>query len=102
MSQSDDDREYEELRQVFNAAGWAACTTPDCGNLQCTWAGLPFCYPCSERRLGKAEMDRRYDATHERTLEQLESEIAAYGEDNVAPNPMTGIYGSGRPGDRTP
>lgn len=46
-----------------NGYEWPNCATPDCENKCCMWAGTGRCYPCSERLLGKAEMDRRYAAT---------------------------------------
>jgi hypothetical protein len=49
---------------------WPNCETPDCGNKQCTWAGLPLCFPCSKRVVGPDEMIRRYNATHDMTWEQ--------------------------------
>lgn len=42
---------------------WPNCATPDCEHKACVWAGTGQCYPCSERRLGKSEMDRRWAAT---------------------------------------
>lgn len=43
--------------------GWQMCPTPDCENKVCLWGGLGLCYPCSERQVGKVEMDRRYEVT---------------------------------------
>lgn len=45
-------------------AAWPNCPTPDCQYKVCTWAGTGLCSPCSERLIGKAEMDRRYNETH--------------------------------------
>lgn len=39
------------------------CPTPDCQWGICRWGGTGYCYPCSERMVGRAEMDRRYEAT---------------------------------------
>ena len=44
---------------------WPNCATPDCENKCCTWSGTPFCHPCATRRVGKEEMQRRYDTTHD-------------------------------------
>jgi hypothetical protein len=46
---------------------WPNCATPDCGNKQCTWAQTGHCFPCSERIVGREEMIRRYNATHDTT-----------------------------------
>jgi hypothetical protein len=48
---------------AVQADGWPACPTPDCGNKVCRWAGTDLCHPCSERALGKEEMERRYRIT---------------------------------------
>lgn len=45
-------------------ANWPNCTIPDCEHKQCTWTGTVLCYPHAEELLGKDECDRRYDATH--------------------------------------
>lgn len=52
---------------------WPNCETPDCENKQCTWARLPYCFPCSERMVGKEEMIRRFNATHDMTWEQAKA-----------------------------
>jgi len=51
-------------------AVWPNCTTPDCDNKQCTWADVPYCFPCAERRVGREEIVRRYNATHDLTWDQ--------------------------------
>jgi len=43
---------------------WPNCPTPDCQFKVCVWAETGRCAKCSEAMLGKAEMDRRYAATH--------------------------------------
>jgi hypothetical protein len=43
---------------------WPNCETPDCFLKQCTWAGLPHCYPCCEKDLGRPRMQRIWEATH--------------------------------------
>lgn len=54
-----------------NLTGWPNCTTPDCENKQCLWGGLPLCFPCSERVVGREEMIRRYNATHDTSWEEV-------------------------------
>lgn len=55
---SDDDLDAE-------LAAWPKCATPDCEHKMNLWAGLPFCSPCTERRIGAVELERRYAATHD-------------------------------------
>ncbi len=43
---------------------WPNCATPDCKNKRCIWSGEKECYQCCVRKVGKAEMDRRYEVTH--------------------------------------
>lgn len=52
--------EYVRPRQPDD---WDACPTPDCDNNVCLWGGEGYCHPCSVRRVGAAEMDRRYRMT---------------------------------------
>jgi len=44
---------------------WPNCPTPDCQFKVCMWAGTGLCAKCSEARIGKGEMDRRYADTHD-------------------------------------
>lgn len=57
---------------------WPNCATPNCKNKVCTWGSDSLCYPHEERIVGKAEMDRRYNATHERPIDQIKD-----GETNL-------------------
>lgn len=40
------------------------CATADCEHKVCTWASEKYCYPCTEKRHGKAYMDEAYERTH--------------------------------------
>jgi hypothetical protein len=44
---------------------WPNCASIDCMHKACLWAGTGLCYPCSEQLLGKEEMKRRYEITHD-------------------------------------
>jgi hypothetical protein len=60
---------------------WPNCATPDCDAKACTWSYLDLCFPCGERRLGKAAMIAAYDETHDLTWEEVARiEAAAEGE----------------------
>ena len=50
---------------------WPDCATPDCTAKVCTWGSESLCYPHEERLVGKKEMDRRYDLTHERPRDTI-------------------------------
>lgn len=54
----DDQMDREEL------AEWPNCETPDCMLKQCTWAGVPLCYPCAENKLGRQHLIERWIHTH--------------------------------------
>ncbi len=56
---------------------WPNCPTPDCGNKVCAWTETGVCFPCSEQIIGKAELIRRFDATHEKSWAECEAEDAA-------------------------
>jgi hypothetical protein len=59
---------------------WANCATADCPNKACTWADDPErCFPCGERRLGRAAMIAAFNRTHPITWEQA---VAANDEDD--------------------
>lgn len=53
---------------------WPNCSIPDCENKVCTWATATLCFPHSEELIGRDEMIRRYDATHERTWAEMRAE----------------------------
>jgi hypothetical protein len=53
--------------------GWPNCTTPDCQYKACTWADVDWCFQCAVCRLGRSEVIRRYDATHERPWADTDS-----------------------------
>jgi hypothetical protein len=65
MSSSEHINEILADYRETNGHEWPNCDTPDCEHKRCCWAGTGRCYPCSRRVLGKAEMDRRYNATHD-------------------------------------
>ena len=44
---------------------WPNCMTPDCEHKQCMWAKVPFCFVCAAKKLGRAELIRRFNETHE-------------------------------------
>ena len=44
---------------------WPNCPTPDCQHKVCLWAGTGLCSPCSDRKVGKLEMEKRYLVTHD-------------------------------------
>ena len=50
---------------VYKALFWAECATDGCGYKVCSWGSDKHCYPCEERVVGKDEMERRYNETHE-------------------------------------
>jgi hypothetical protein len=52
---------------------WPNCPTPDCGNKVCAWTGTGVCFPCSERLITRAEVIRRYNATHDMTWDEAEA-----------------------------
>lgn len=43
---------------------WPNCQTPDCPNKLCMWSGLPLCFPCGERAMGREYMMARWTMTH--------------------------------------
>lgn len=45
-------------------AAWPNCASPDCGYKVCDWAHPTLCYRCAEQILGTAEMERRYEVSH--------------------------------------
>jgi hypothetical protein len=46
------------------ASDWPDCATPECTNKVCMWAGEKLCHPCAVRKVGRAEVDKRYADTH--------------------------------------
>ncbi len=64
-----------------NGEEWPNCAVPDCEHKRCCWAGTGFCYPCSERVLGKAEVERRYRATHASDGHWTGAVVAAHEEE---------------------
>lgn len=44
---------------------WPNCAIPDCQHKCCTWSGTLYCFPHAEELIGRAEIIRRFDATHE-------------------------------------
>ncbi len=74
------DDKYEHVEQIMSAY-WPKCETPNCPNRICTWGSHSRCYPCEENVAGKAEMDQRYNATHEHSHRSKKS-----------PNLMTRTY----------
>lgn len=60
-----DENGGDQLPTESELAAWPNCETADCENKQCTWAGLPLCFPCCVRVLGRPELLRRFDATHD-------------------------------------
>lgn len=58
------DDQLDAFRRAYGHE-WANCETPDCQWKQCTWSELPMCCSCATKRLGTAEMIRRYNATHD-------------------------------------
>ncbi len=52
---------------------WPDCSTPECPSKVCTWGSADKCYICEEQIVGKKEMRRRYDITHERPWESRKS-----------------------------
>lgn len=52
------------------SCGWPPCQTPDCEYGVCLWADTGLCFPCSERLIGREELIRRFNATHDMTWEE--------------------------------
>lgn len=50
---------------------WPDCTHTECAYKICTWGSDLFCYVHEEQIVGKVEMDRRYDLTHERPTREI-------------------------------
>lgn len=67
-----DDDDLDEMDRHF--AGIANCETPDCEGKVCTWASTAFCAWCVEVRVGRDELTRRYDLTHERTWAESQND----------------------------
>lgn len=59
-----DDNGDFDAELAAHLAIWPNCTTPDCENKQCEWAGMDVCHPCAVKRVGLVEMERRYAVTH--------------------------------------
>lgn len=49
---------------------WPNCATPDCENKRCCWSLTGHCFPCAEQLIGRDDLIRRYDASHDITWEE--------------------------------
>lgn len=55
-----------EDTEILNAMRWPRCVAEGCTNRVCLWAReLMRCFPCAEKLVGRAEIERLYSATHD-------------------------------------
>lgn len=59
----------EQVEDDDLLCGWPACPTPDCEYGVCSWAGTGLCFPCSEQLIGRDELIRRFNSTHDKPWE---------------------------------